>query len=149
MQPSLPVPTDNIYKFSCLFGLVLIVSAVIAIASVYSSSLDRKIVYVQAVIALDSKTERTKQEEESLKLNRLLIDVTKKNEDYVNIWLGVVIGFGLCLSGFGALQWHRTIQRRDDQLAELQIQKLQAEIAKIQAETPLPSSSEIPPPAAS
>lgn len=149
MQPSLPVPTDNIYKFSCLFGLVLIVSAVIAIASVYSNSLDRKIVYVQAVIALDSKAERTKQEEESLKLNRLLIDVTKKNEDYVNIWLGVVIGFGLCLSGFGAMQWHRTIQRRDDQLAELQIQKLQAEIAKIQAEIPLPSSSDIPPPAAS
>lgn len=149
MQPSLPVPTDNIYKFSCLFGLVLIVSAVIAIASVYSSSLDRKIVYVQAVIALDSKAERTKQEEDSLKLNRLLIDVTKKNEDYVNIWLGVVIGFGLCLSGFGAMQWHRTIQRRDDQLAELQIQKLQAEIAKIQAEIPLPSSPDIPPPAAS
>ncbi len=128
---------------------MLIVSAVIAIASVYSNSLDRKIVYVQAVIALDSKAERTKQEEESLKLNRLLIDVTKKNEDYVNIWLGVVIGFGLCLSGFGAMQWHRTIQRRDDQLAELQIQKLQAEIAKIQAEIPLPSSSDIPPPAAS
>lgn len=149
MQPSLPVPTDNIYKFSCLFGLVLIVSAVIAIASVYSSSLDRKIVYVQAVIALDSKAERTKQEEESLKLNRLLIDVTKKNEDYVNIWLGVVIGFGLCLSGFGALQWHRTIQRRDDQLAELQIQKLQAEIAKIQSETPPSPSPDTSTPATS
>jgi len=149
MQPSLPVPTDNIYKFSCLFGLVLIVSAVIAIASVYNSSLEKKIVYVQAVIALESKSERTKQEEDTLKLNRWLIDVTKKNEDYVNVLLGAVLGLGIVLSGFGATQWRRTIQRRDDQLAELQIQKLQAEIAKIQAETPLPSSSEIPPPAAS
>lgn len=149
MQPSLPVPTDNIYKFSCLFGLVLIVSAVIAFASIYSSSLERKIVYVQAVIALESKAERTKQEEENLKLNRLLIDVTKQNEDLSNICLGVVIAFGLLLSGYGARQWHRTIQRRDDQLAELQIQKLQAEIAKIQSETSPSPSSDIPPPAAS
>jgi len=138
MPPSLSAPTDNIYKFACLFGLALIISAVISIASIYSSSLDRKIVYVQAVIALDSKADRTKQEEESLKLNRLLIDVTKKNEDYVNILLGLVIGFGIFLSGFGAIQWHRTIQRRDDQLAELQIQKLQAEIAKTLSETTQP-----------
>lgn len=149
MQPSLPVPTDNIYKFSCLFGLVLIVSAVIAFASVYSSSLERKIVYVQAVIALESKAERTKQEEENLKLNRLLIDVTKQNENLANIAFGIIIAVGLCLSGSGAMQWHRTIQRRDDQLAELQIQKLQAEIAKIQSETTQPSTAEIPPPAAS
>lgn len=149
MQPSLPIPTDNIYKFSCLFGLVLIVSAVIAFASVYSSSLERKIVYVQAVIALESKAERTKQEEENLKLNRLLIDVTKQNEDLANIFLGIIIALGLCLSGSGAMQWHRTIQRRDDQLAELQIQKLQAEIAKIQSETLLPSSPDIPTPATS
>lgn len=149
MQPSLPIPTDNIYKFYCLFGLVLIVSAVIAFASVYSSSLERKIVYVQAVIALESKAERTKQEEENLKLNRLLIDVTKQNEDLANTFLGVIIAVGLCLSGSGAMQWHRTTQRRDDQLAELQIQKLQAEIAKIQSEIPLPPSSDMPPPATS
>lgn len=26
MQPNIPIPTDNLYKFLALFGLVLIVS---------------------------------------------------------------------------------------------------------------------------
>lgn len=140
MQPSLSVPTDNIYKFSCLFGLVLIVSGLIAAVTTYTTSLDRKVAYAETVIMLESKSDRTKSEEETLSLKKRLIDVTKENEHYISSCLGVVVGFGMCLSGFGAFRWYKIIQRRDDLLAELQIQKLRAEIAKLKSETPEGSS---------
>ena len=32
MQPSVPIPTDNVFKFAALFGLVVLISSILAIA---------------------------------------------------------------------------------------------------------------------
>ena len=80
MTPSLPVPTDNIYKFSCLFGLALIISSLFAFVSTYTSSLDRKIKYSEVVIPVEAKAQRSKVEDDMLAMNKKLIEVTKSNE---------------------------------------------------------------------
>lgn len=134
MQPSLPIPTDNIYKFACLFGLVLIVSAIFAFVSSYSSSLDRKIKYSEVIIPLEAKADRSKIENDLLALNQRLIEVTKSNEKSASTAIGIVLGFGLLLSAYGAKKWHQVIQTRDDKLADLQLRKLEAEVAKLEAE---------------
>lgn len=134
MQPSLPIPTDNIYKFSCLFGLVLIVSAIFAFVTSYSSSLDRTVKYSEVVIPLEAKAERSKSEENLLAMNRKLIEVTKSNEKAANWAIGVLLAIGLGLSVYGARKWHEVIQDRDNQMAELQLRKLASEVAKLEAE---------------
>ena len=134
MQPSLPIPTDNIYKFACLFGLALIVSAIFAFVSSYSSALDRKVHYSEVLIPLEAKAQRTKAEDEVLALNRKLIEVTKSNERMADSCIGVVLGAGLMLSIYGAGKWHGLIQKRDDQLAALQLRKLEAEVKNLEAE---------------
>lgn len=113
MQP-LPIPTDNIYKFSCIFGLVLIVSSVISYVAGYSSALDRKFATAKEILVLQGKDNRTKQEEELLQINIKLLDVTKSNSDLLTVMVGLTMGLGLCLSGFGAQRWHNIIQKRDD-----------------------------------
>jgi len=134
MQPSLPIPTDNIYKFACLFGLVLIVSAIFAFVTSYSSSLDRKVKHMEVMIPLEAKTERTKAEDDLLALHKRLIEVTKSNEE-TTIWpIAAVMVLGLSLSWCGAKKWHQVIQTRDDRLADLQLRKLEAEVAKLEAE---------------
>lgn len=134
MQPSLPIPTDNIYKFACLFGLVLIVSAIFAFVTSYSSSLDRKVKHMEVMIPLEAKTERTKAEDDLLALHKRLIEVTKSNEE-TTIWpIAAVMVLGLSLSWYGAKKWHQVIQTRDDRLADLQLRKLEAEVAKLEAE---------------
>jgi hypothetical protein len=45
MEPSIPVPTDNLYKFIALFGLVLFVSS--GITFVYSYFYFNKLLYQQ------------------------------------------------------------------------------------------------------
>jgi hypothetical protein len=132
MQPSLPVPIDNIYKFACLFGLALIVSAIFSFVASYSSSLDRKVRYSEVVIPLEAKAERTKAEEDLLAMNRKLIAVTKDNERSANVLIGLVLGVGILLSLYGAAKWHQVVQKRDDQLAELQLRKLSAEVARLE-----------------
>jgi len=134
MTPNLPVPTDNIYKFACLFGLALIVSCIFAFVSTYSASLDRKVKYSEVLIPLESKSQRTKAEDEMLAMNKKLIEVTKSNEKFSNTAIGIVLGLGFVLSSFGAHKWHSVIQLRDDRMAALQLEKLEAEIAKIKGE---------------
>lgn len=147
MTPSsLPVPTDNIYKFACLFGLALIVSSVLAFVSTYTSSLDRKIRYSEIIIPLEAKAQRSKTEEDILDMNRKLIEVTKSNEKFAQSLIGGLLCLGIVLSAYGASQWYKVIQRRDDKFAALQQRKLEAEIAKLESDlrTPIKKTSESP-----
>jgi F420-0:gamma-glutamyl ligase-like protein len=134
MNPSLPIPTDNIYKFACLFGLTLIVTSIFSFVAVYSSSLDKKMQYYQAVVMLEAKVGKTVEDNEILKLNKRMLEVTKGNEGTANTFAGGVIALGVIISLWGASKWHSVIQLRDDRLANLQIDKLEAEIAKLRSE---------------
>ena len=134
MTPSLPIPTDNIYKFACLFGLALIIVSIFSFVSVYNASLDRRIKYAEVVISLEAKELRNKGEENILALNKKLIDVSKVNENFANSVIGSVLAVGILLSFFGARQWYQKIQHRDDILAQLQLEKLEVEIQKIRME---------------
>jgi len=148
MTPSLSIPTDNIYKFACLFGLALIISSMFALVSIYSASLDRKIRYSEIIIPIEAKAERTKAEENLLAMNKKLIEVTKSNEDFAGTVMIVVLAFGISLSLYGAHLWYNTIQKRDDKLAALQLEKLEVEIAQLRSEVAMSANKSGEPSAA-
>lgn len=134
MTPNIAPPTDNIYKFACLFGLALVVSSIFAFVSIYSSSLDRKIKYSEVVIPLEAKEQRSKMEESMLSMNKKLIEVTRSNEQLANALIAVVLVVGGSLSWHGASNWHKKIQARDDMHAMLLLEKLRAEIDNLKLE---------------
>lgn len=141
MIPSLPIPTDNIYKFACLFGLALIIVSIFSFVSTYAASLERKVKYMEVIISLEAKTERNKVEQDLLTLNKKLLEVSQSNEHSSNLALSLVLGVGIGLSVLGATKWHLKIQLRDDKLAQLQIQKLEAELAVLRQRSTASSSS--------
>lgn len=134
MTPNIAPPTDNIYKFACLFGLALIISSIFGFISIYSSSLDRKIEYSKTVIPLETKEQRTKAEESMLAMCKKLIEVTKSNESFANVLIAFVLAAGLSLSWYGAWNWHTKIQARDDMQSLLLLEKMRAEINKLKLE---------------
>lgn len=134
MISNFPIATDNIYKFACLFGLAIIISSIFSYVNIYSSTLDRKVKLSEAIISIEAKEELTKAEKNALELNKKLIEIAKTNEQSAQRVIGVAFGFGLVLSIYGALQWRIRIQDRDDFLAKLQIEKIRAEIAKLELE---------------
>lgn len=90
--------------------------------------------YFEVIYALEAKPERTKVEEDLLKMNRQLVEVTQSNQRAASNVLSAVVGVGFILSGFGATKWHRIIQLRDDKLAEVQLEKLKLEVASLRAQ---------------
>ncbi|HXU93297.1 MAG TPA: hypothetical protein VFP33_06520 [Gallionella sp.] len=135
MTPSLPIATDNIYKFTCLFGLALIVVAIFSFVSMYSASLERKVKYMEVVILLEAKEQRSKADDDLLEMNKKLLEIAKSNEKAGNTLVSAILGIGIALSAYGAFLWHGKIQLRDDKLAQLQIEKLEVEISKLQGES--------------
>lgn len=133
MTPSLSVPTDNIYKFASLFGLALIVVAAISYMSAYTAALNSNVQYAQAVIAIESKEERTKLEERMLEFNNRLIEVSVSNRSMVTNVMAVVFAIGCFASAWGFTGWVKKIQARDDEVANLQLRKLRAEVEAIEA----------------
>ena len=67
-------------------------------------------------------------------MNRKLIEVTRSNETSANLGIALILAAGLSLSSYGAKRWYQKIQLRDDRLAALQIEKLEAEICKLRSE---------------
>ena len=134
MNPTLSVPTDNIYKFACLFGLALIIVSLYTFVTAYSSTLDRKAKYSETISSLEAKETRSKVDEDALALNKKLLEIAQKNEQSANTLLESTFAVGTVLSALGAWLWYWKIQARDDLLAQLQIQKLQAEVANLQAD---------------
>lgn len=77
MNPSLPIPTDNIYKFGCIFGLALIIVSAFSYVTMYTTTLDRKVRYSEVIIPLEGKSPRSKVEDDILVMNKKLLDVAR------------------------------------------------------------------------
>lgn len=134
MPPNIPIPTDNIYKFACLFGLALIITSIFSFVSTYAAFFESRIKYVEVLISLDAKSPRSKIDDDLLTFNKKLIEISKSNETVANFVIGAVLSIGLGLSFWGATRWYQKIQSRDDRLAQLQIQKLKVEIIKLRVD---------------
>lgn len=131
MTPSLPVPTDNLYKFACLFGLVLVVTGVFSFVAVYASSLERKAALMEAIFTLEDKLEKPMVEQKRLFLNQTLLEKTANDESFANKLLGVVLGSGFLLAGWGWWNWKRVVHPRDERVAVLQVEKLELEVGRL------------------
>ncbi|WOB06933.1 hypothetical protein [Piscinibacter gummiphilus] len=114
--------------------MALVITSIYAYVSTYTASLDRKIKYFEVIITLEAKSQRSKPEEDLLTLNKKLVEVAQSNQKSATQITSAVLGAGIALSLLGALKWYVKIQARDDTLAQLQIEKLQAEIAKLKYE---------------
>lgn len=133
MTPSLSVPTDNIYKFASLFGLALIVVSMLGFIAQYTSALESKTRYAQAIALHSTKDPRSKFDDEMIALNTRLLEVTRSNERMASWFVGGVAGIGVVVGLWGLGRWNNTVQKRDDQIADLQLRKLKTEVEMLEA----------------
>lgn len=125
MQPSIPVPTDNLYKFAALFGLVLIVASIVSVVSTYNSAYDELVEIASSYIALEGKSDATTKQMKQLMDKR--IEVIDSNREFYVFILSIPIVIGGALSVWGFQRWAR-IQPLHDELIELQVAKVRKEV---------------------
>lgn len=134
MTPSLSVPTDNIYKFASLFGLALLIASILGFIAHYSTSLEAKSRYVQIISMHNSKEPKSQFDHDMITLNEKLLQVAQKNQRTMSFYVGGVGGLGLAASLWGFWRWRYRVQTRDDAIADLQLRKLRAEVASLEAQ---------------
>ena len=128
MTPKLPVPTDNVYKFYVLFGLVILISS--AFGSIYVTDLtNNRIFEIYTQIGKYKEDgEISSFEEGQIQMLEKLKEVALANKDIYGIVLAWSFATSLYVMAYGFYKWHMTIQRRDDRLIELKIKQLERDL---------------------
>jgi hypothetical protein len=128
MQPSIPIPTDNIYKFVALFGLSLFISS--GLASVAVHFYFNNILYKRTMESEILKTKADPSEEEKIRKGYLerFVSISMSDRKVFTWMLSGIAGIGVVLMAGGFSLWNTRIQPKQDELLNLQIEKIRREI---------------------
>lgn len=139
MESRVPLPTDNIYKFYALFGLLLFIFGIGAIIALQRSTNDflyRSALDLESVKAIAQPTPPDIAKRELLSK---LITVAKSDKDFLGNCLAAITAAGFWLAFYGFYKWHKNIQPIQDEMLELQLEKLRREVAAM-AHEPSPTA---------
>lgn len=142
MNSKIPLPTDNIYKFYALFGLVLLISSFVLFFQTYTTFQER---FFERYIALESLTNKKKLSANDLANKEVLETKSKIDESDKSAYLGFIgifIAFSLFLIAYGFRKWHVKIQPQQDLVIQKQIEKLTLEIKALKKQSHKPFKGE-------
>ena len=131
METRIPLPTDNIYKFYALFGLLLfILSFGIAITTTHTTNnlIFQTVVELETINSLPtlSRIEKIKKQVIERKL-----EIVKSDKEFYEYASYVLVVIGTLMTLFGFDRWHKQIQPVQDEITKLQLEKLRAEVRQL------------------
>ena len=135
----IPLPTDNIYKFYALFGLLLIIFSIGSTVLLSKSTNEKVYKYVVELEQSYRGVESQDQETDRQKVLKKLIDIEAKDRKELTRWLDVLSVVGTAVMVLGFVAWQTKIQPIEDELRSLQRDKLKLEVEKMRAETTPPT----------
>jgi hypothetical protein len=131
MESKIPLPTDNVYKFYALFGLLVILTA--AIMSFIRHDYYNKIAFDSYIPIQTLKHQKDLSDDKKLELltleQKAKIARSDQDAEFTVYVISFFVGLGMTIFGFS--WWHKEIQPQQDKLIDLQIRKLECEIAEL------------------
>lgn len=132
MESKIPLPTDNIYKFYALFGLLLFITGIASL--VYTQKTTNALLF-DAIVTyeeLDKKEHPSAVEVKKKELLQRQMEIAVADKDLFTKALGGLIGIAICLMSVGFWRWHTVVQPKQDELLDLQIQKAKHDLQESQ-----------------
>ena len=128
VQNRVPLPTDNIYKFYALFGLILFIFSFSSV--IYLNKTTNELVFktVVSVEALESTEKRSPVQEAELVIFKRQQEIALSDKNFFLYLIGFLAGFSVLLMYFGFHHWHTKIQPLQDELTELTVKKLKRDL---------------------
>lgn len=139
MQPSIPVPTDNLYKFMALFGLVLVVSSLFGMVLTGRSANAQIFDAARDYAQVDPELSPAKKAYADSLVKKA--SIAAEDRDVLIMALIIPLTVGMLLSYSGFARW-KQIQPLHDELLRLQVERARKEAG-------LPPFSPAPPCSAS
>lgn len=124
MQPNIPLPTDNLYKFTALFGLVLVVSSIFGIVLTGRSANNQIFDAAKEYALVDPELSPAKKAYAEALVKKAAI--ASEDRDVLTKALAMPLTVGVLLSFWGFTRW-RKIQPLHDELLRLQVEKARKE----------------------
>lgn len=129
MENKIPLPTDSIYKFYALFGLLLFIFSLGA--TVYVSRSTNDLVFTSAI---EYETLRAIEKPTAVEIAKSKgiekrVEIALADKEFFLYALGTLAGLGVLAMIYGFTKWHRDIQPIQDETAKLQLEKLRLEVA--------------------
>ena len=138
MENKVTVPTDNIYKFYALFGLVLFVFSCTAVIHVNESTNELILKEAPEIVALKQIDKASPVENVRLAALERKVEIAKANKDF---FLGVLVlltAVSLCMMGYGFTKWHTEVQPFLDRSARVQLEIAELQLMKLRSELKTP-----------
>ncbi len=131
MENKITIPTDNIYKFYALFGLLFFISCIISAVSIHNSS--NELAYKNYIERETLKAKENKSQEETNIVTVLerRKQIDKADRDFFVYSLLIGAFFGIVTMVFGFYHWQTKVQPSQDKFLQLQISKLEKEILSL------------------
>lgn len=141
MDPRIPIPTDNIYKFLATFGLYLtmLCLALLVININYSNGVIGET--LNALYDLGDITQGSESEIADKKVLQTFLESKIQNaatdRTTINCWLYTFFGVGVLMASGGFCTWYFKIQPQQDRRAQLEEEKMTLEIAELKRQAAL------------
>ena len=131
MESRIPLPTDNIFKFYALFGLLIFIfgfSAAIYTTKSANDFLSGAVVDFEELKSLSTSSVRETARRQILQRQ---IEVAKTDRDFFRLGCSFISACGFWGMIYGFRKWHKEVQPRLDEISELQLQKLRHEVSQL------------------
>ncbi len=128
MHSRVPLPTDNIFKFYALFGLLISIfclSSIIFVNKTTNELVFKTIVEQEALNVIIQPT--ATQQAKIIVLKRKL-EIALSDKLLFQILAGIFLFVGGYMTYYGFRKWHTEIQPLQDEITRLSIQKLKKDL---------------------
>lgn len=130
MENRVPLPTDNIYKFYALFGLLLIIFSSGAMLYVNQSTNDLAFEVAVEYETLKADPMRSVADEARFSVLEKKLEIAGLNKKTFILCLSVIITVGIFMVWYGFKKWHTEVQPVQDEIARLSLLKLRQEVGE-------------------
>ncbi|WP_217520012.1 MULTISPECIES: hypothetical protein [Vibrio] len=132
ISSNMNLPTDNLYKFLALFGLLLTVTGCYMFNSSYTNFNNEYISSIVELAKYENIEKPTKYEVTQKKALEKIIELLKANKPFnLNVSMFVII-IGLITMFYGFCRWHNKLQPKLDELLDLQVAKAKLEVRQLE-----------------
>jgi hypothetical protein len=138
MESKIPLPTDNVYKFYALFGLLTFIFSIGAI--LYSTQATNNVLFGLALEAeqLKHPEKPSALDDVKKKLLERKIEIAIADRETFKYSLYGLIALATVMIYYGFSKWHTEIQPRQDEMAAIQLETAKLQLQKLRDEKPVP-----------
>jgi hypothetical protein len=134
MESRVPVPTDNIFKFYAMFGLLLFIFCCGAMLYVTRASNDVVFATLPELEGLRQNSTPSKVEQMRIALLERKLEINKADKTTFKYMVGVLVLMSLCLLLHGFKKWQSEVQPIIDRMAKAQLDIAELQLEKLRRE---------------